>query len=95
MSMYRPQYMEALDPSYIAINWGNVMPVPPNAWNLDSRFGGPAPQLPVPVINFPNVFTVANHDIAINIQGALTATFRDVHVFTWDLPAPLQFTVRY
>jgi hypothetical protein len=50
--------------------------------------------IPVALPNAPNVFTVANHDIAQVVVDAMTAGYLGVNVFTWDTINPLENLIR-
>ncbi len=83
----RKQFYEAMDPSFVYINWGVLAPQPVKNWNMpQSLQGGNAP---VPVPNFPNCYAVATHDASLILLGIITSSFAGVRVFVWDLPHPI------
>jgi hypothetical protein len=79
--------MEALDPHFVFVNWGAILPQAVENWVLPTALQGADVLTPVP--EFPNCYTVPNHDLGHALAGALASQFPGVRAFTWDTPNPI------
>jgi hypothetical protein len=76
----------------VLVNWGAMGPQPQATWRVPTSLQGN--NAPVAVPNAPNVYVVANNSLAHILTGSLTGQFPNVHVFTWDLPGPIETHVQ-
>lgn len=78
---------------YVFINWGEHEPQPMESWNLPRDFLGT--RIPTRIHESgAEFYQVMSHDDALVVAGCITATYPNVHVFTWDTDHPIQCNIR-
>ena len=90
-AMDKQEFFNAMDPSYVFVNWGALGAQPMNNWNLNQILQA---DIPVAVENFPDCYAMATHDLSVMLVGALTAQFPGVYAFQWDLAMPILSHIR-
>lgn len=80
----RREFYDAMDPSYVSINWRNEQPIPIANWNFPPQLQGN--NSPVAVDDFPNCYSVRDNQAAHVLVGVLCNQNPNIRVFTWDLP---------
>jgi hypothetical protein len=86
-ALHKPEFYEALDPSYVFINWGNVAPAPMNQWNVNNDVQGA--NSPVPLADFPNCCVLPNRDLSLIFIGIINSQYQGVKALRWDSPQPI------